>query len=509
MNDHVPPDGVRAGARYAVEMRGVRKSFNGVPVLHDVDFALVPGEVHALVGENGAGKSTLMKILQGVYQPDAGEILVDGEPVKLTSTHDAARAGIGMVFQEFSLVSTMSVAHNIFLGREPRRFGLVDDRAMAKRTRALFTQMGVDIDPRSSLSEYGTAYWQLTEIAKVLAQEARVLIMDEPTASLAKHEAQALFELIRRLQSQGISVIYISHRMDEITQIADRVTVLRDGRKIVTGIVGDLDPAQIVEHIVGRRVAAMEYEARAVDRSGIPLLEARHLQGGTRVRDVSFELFPGEILGIAGLMGSGRTELARCLFGIDRLDSGEVLIRGRRVSIGDASSAIKAGLALIPEDRRLQGLVLQHSVRDNLLLPLLPGLRRGPLIDDSAGSRMVDALVQKLGIRVANPARPVALLSGGNQQKVVIAKWMATQPEVLIMDEPTAGVDIGTKSEIITMVRKFTAGGKSVILISSELPELLAVSDRVLVLHEGSVHRTLDRTEIPHEESLQLAVQGV
>jgi ribose transport system ATP-binding protein len=498
-----------ADGPYAVEMRGIGKSFNGVPVLSNVDLALRQGEVHALVGENGAGKSTLMKILQGVYQLDNGTILVDGQPVRLSSTHDAQRAGIGMVFQEFSLVSTMSVSHNIYLGHEPRRFGLIDDRAMVRGARELFAHMGVDIDPKSSLAGYGTAYWQLTEIAKALAQDARILIMDEPTASLAKHETQALFSLIRRLQSQGISIIYISHRMDEIAEIADRVTVLRDGRRIITADIGNLDPAAIIEHIVGRRVSGMEYESRPVKRSGVPLLEARGLRSGAKVHNVSFQLHPGEVLGLAGLMGSGRTELARCLFGVDRLESGEVLVRGRRVSISHPASAIAAGLALIPEDRRLQGLVLQHSVRDNLLLPLLPGLRRGPLIDDSAGSRTVDSLVSKLGIRVGNMARPASLLSGGNQQKVVIAKWIATQPDVLIMDEPTAGVDIGTKSEIISMVREFAAEGKGVILISSELPELLAVSDRVLILRDGSIHRTLERGDIPDEQSLQFAVQGV
>jgi len=503
-------DSTRAGG-YAVEMRGIDKAFNGVAVLTDVDFELRPGETHAVVGENGAGKSTLMKILQGVHPLDAGEILIDGTPVRLRSTQEARAAGIGMVFQEFSLIPTLTVAKNIFLDHEPRgRFGLLDDRQSVRRSRELFAEMGVDIDPNALLGSLGTAYWQLTEIAKALAQEARVLIMDEPTASLAKTEADALFALIDRLEARGISIVYISHRMEEIYRIADRVTVLRDGRRVLTAPVADVTPAQLVEHIVGRRLeGALTWQARAVDRTTAPLLEARHLVAGPRVRDVSFTLAPGEILGLAGLMGSGRTELARCLFGIDRLASGEVLVRGRRVKLANAHSAITAGLALIPEDRRAQGLVLDHSVRDNLLLPLLPRLRRGPLIDERKGRRVADELIDKLQIRLASPTRTVRLLSGGNQQKVVIAKWFATEPTVLIMDEPTAGVDIGTKSEIIAMIRKTADDGLGVIVISSELSELLAISDRVLVLRDGTVERDIFREDISDEETLQLAVQGV
>ncbi|MFF1415343.1 sugar ABC transporter ATP-binding protein [Streptomyces sp. NPDC058289] len=510
--DYTPPPYVRAdaGPEFAVQMRGISKAFSGVPILTDVDFDVHRGEVHALAGGNGAGKSTLMKILQGVHSLDAGEILISGRKVDLRSIHDAKAHGIGMVFQEFSLVPTLTVAQNIFLGREPTGAGgLIDDREAVRRSREIFTEMGVDIDPRAELAGIGTAYWQLTEIAKALAQDARVIIMDEPTAALAKHETETLFELIRRLQARGISIVYISHRMDEVYRIADRITVLRDGRKVITSPLALLTTEDIIEEMIGRRLeGAMHWQERRVDRSGTPLLEARNLKAGSRVQDISFKLYPGEIVGLAGLMGSGRTELAQCLFGIDPVEDGELLLRGRRTRIRDPRAAVSAGLALIPEDRRVQGLVLDHSVRDNLLLPLLSELRRGPLVNDRAGTELADLLIGKMGIKVASAAKPVRLLSGGNQQKVVIAKWLGTGPDVVIMDEPTAGVDIGTKTEIIAMIRQLADEGKAFLLISSELPELLAVSDRVLVLRDGTVDQELDRRDIPDEGTLQLAIQG-
>ena len=495
----------------AVEMRDIYKSFDRVRVLEDVDFEVLQGEVHALAGGNGAGKSTLMKILQGVYSMDSGQILIDGQPVTLTSIHDARAAGIGMVFQEFSLVPTLTVAQNIYLTTEPRGpGGLLNDREASRRAAEVFRTMDVQINPNALVGDLSTAYWQLTEIAKALAQDASVLIMDEPTASLAKHEADSLFELVQRLKAdRGISVIYISHRMDEIYRIADRITVLRDGRRLFTSPLSEVTPEQVVEGIVGREIEGMtEWEQRET-AGGEPLLEARGLNAGRRVQDVSFVLEAGEIIGLAGLMGSGRTELARVLFGVDKLDSGQILVRGQPIDISTPRQATDAGIALIPEDRREQGLVLDHSVRDNLLLPLLDRVQRGPFVDDGEGRKLADSLMERFDVKAANPARPVRLLSGGNQQKVVIAKWLGTEPEILIMDEPTAGVDIGTKSEILLMIRDLADRGKGVIVISSELPELLAVSDRVLVLRDGSVTRELAREEIPDEESLQLAVQGV
>jgi ribose transport system ATP-binding protein len=495
-----------------VEMRSISKGFNGVSVLKDVSFDVRKGEVHALAGGNGAGKSTLMKILQGVYQADAGEILIGGKPAAINSIHDAKAAGIGMVFQEFSLVPSLTVAQNIFLAAEPLGAGgLIDDRASERRAKKVFAEMEVNVDPHAEVSRLGTAYWQLTEIAKALSQNAQVLIMDEPTASLARHESEALFELIDRLKQRGISIIYISHRMDEVYRLADRITILRDGRRLLTEPLTEVTPEQIVEGIVGKKIEGqLAYRERDhVAHEGAPLLEVRGLNAGRRVRDVSFSLRPGEILGLAGLMGSGRTELARALFGIDRRDSGEIFIRGEKINLTSPQQAIDAGVALIPEDRRGQGLVLDHSVRDNLLLPLLGQIRRGPLLDSAKGKELSSSLIKKFAVKVAHAHRPVRLLSGGNQQKVVIAKWLGTDPDILILDEPTAGVDIGTKSEILDMIRDLASAGKAVIVISSEYPELLAVSDRVLVLKDGSVIRDIPRSDIADEEYLQLAVQGV
>ncbi|MBZ4017658.1 sugar ABC transporter ATP-binding protein [Streptomyces purpurogeneiscleroticus] len=492
-------------------MTGIIKRFGPVTVLDGVDFELCPGEVHALAGENGAGKSTLMKILQGVHRADAGRIRVAGEVVDIGSTRDAQRAGIGMVFQEFSLVPSLTVAQNIFLGREPRRRGgLIDDTAMTARAHEVLALMGVDLDPGAEVESLSTAYWQLTEIAKALAQDARVLIMDEPTASLSAHETEALFALIRRLTDRGMSVIYISHRMEEIYRITDRITVLRDGRRALTAPVRDLQPDDIVEAIIGRRLEnALQWTERAVDRTGTPLLEVRGLTCGARVRDVSFTVHRGEILGLAGLMGSGRTELARTLFGVDPADAGEILLDGEPVPIRNPRSAMAAGLALVPEDRRAQGLVLDHSIRHNLLLPQLDGLRRGGLVDDRRGRRTAADLLERLQVRGACAESAVRTLSGGNQQKVVIGKWVGTDPRLLILDEPTAGVDIGTKQEIVELIRALADSGKAVIIISSELSELLAVSDRVLILRGGGIESDIPRRDIADEESLQLAIQGV
>jgi len=500
----------QASPELAIRMIGMKKSFDGVVVLKGVDFEVTRGEIHALAGGNGAGKSTLMKILQGVYTKDAGQIVINGREVDLTSIHAAKAAGIGMVFQEFSLVPSLTVAQNIYLTAEPLSRGLIDDRAAVREARQVFADMGVEVDPRARVSELSTAYWQLTEIAKALAQDAQVLIMDEPTASLARHETEALFELIDRLKARGIAIVYISHRMDEVYRIADRITILRDGNRLLTKRLADITPAQIVEGIVGKELGGeMAYRKRGHEVSGEVLLEAKNLNAPPRVNDVSFTLQAGEILGLAGLMGSGRTELARVLFGIDTPRSGEITIRGRRVNLSSPQRAISSGLALIPEDRREQGLVLDHSVRENLLLPLLKKVQNGMLLSKAKSRSLSDDLIKRFTVKVAHPNRPVRLLSGGNQQKVVLAKWLGTDPDVLILDEPTAGVDIGTKSEILEMIRELADAGKGVIVISSEYPELLAVSDRIIILRDGAVASEVPRSDIADEEALQLAVQGV
>jgi ribose transport system ATP-binding protein len=495
----------------AVSMRGVSKSFSGIRVLDDVDFELRHGEIHALIGGNGAGKSTLMKILVGVYKLDEGSFELDGRLVQFNSPHDARDVGVGMVFQEFSLIPTLTVAQNVFLTREAHsRGGFIDDRESERRTRELFRTMEVDVDPRRPLDELPTALWQLTEIAKALSQNARVLIMDEPTAALAKTETAQLFALMRRLKERGISIVYISHRMEEVFEVSDRITVLRDGRKVLTEDTARLTIEQAIDHIVGRKIEQMmSWKEHDVPEEAEVLLEVRGLRSGDKLRGIDLRLRRGEILGLAGLMGSGRSELARAIFGIDSVDGGEIFVQGRPVSMKSPDDAIAAGIALIPEDRRAQGLVLDHTVRENFLLPLLDRLSRGGVVDDRRGNRLVESFVERLTIRLRSIDQPVRLLSGGNQQKVVIAKWLGTEPQILIMDEPTAGVDVGTKGEIVNMIRAFAEAGNAVIIISSELPELLAVSDRVLILRDGSIERELGRREIHAEEELHHAVQGV
>ena len=505
-----PGNGAPAAAARApvVRMVGIHKAFDGVQVLDDVDFEVLPGEVHALAGGNGAGKSTLMKILQGVYSFDAGTIDVAGRAVSFASIHDAKRAGIGMVFQEFSLVSTLTVAQNIFLNAEPRKAGLIDDRAMVERAREIFERMQIHVDPERSLGTLSTAYWQLTEIAKALSEDARVLIMDEPTASLARHEAQALFDLIGRLKDQGIAVIYISHRMEEVYAIADRITILRNGKRLLTQRLTDITPAQIVEGIVGKEVELADNAGQS-NTDGPVVLRAAGLASASGIHDVDLVLRAGQVVGLAGLMGSGRSELARALYGVDRITAGTLSVDGRAVSLASPADALRHGICLIPEDRRLQGLILDHSVAGNLVLPHLGDLRAGPFVDDKSASELANTLIDDFAIKVADPDASARLLSGGNQQKIVIAKWISRTPRVLIMDEPTAGVDIGTKAEIIATVRSYADQGMAVLVISSEYPELLAMSDRLLLMRDSTIVRELDRSSITDEQALELEVQGV
>ena len=488
----------------AVRLSGITKSFSSVQVLKGVDFVLQKGEVHALLGGNGAGKSTLMKILEGVYTADGGSAEIDGQQVSLARELDAHAHGIAMIFQEFSLIPTLSVAQNIFLAREPKSGGFLDDRAAERESAKIFETMGVAIDPKAQVRTLSTGSWQLTEIAKALSQNARVLIMDEPTASLTGSETRALFEIIRTLKAQGIAVVYISHRMEEIFEVADRVTVLRDGRNIGTHPVSNVTMAGLIEAIIGKKVeTTFSWHERTVDRGVAPLLQVINLQAAGRLNGVSLTVYPGEIVGLAGLMGSGRTELARALFGVDRLDSGEIRLRGQTLKLTSPQKAIEAGICLIPEDRREQGLVLDHSVKSNLMLPLLPRLSQHGLVDDGEGRTLSESLVERLAIRTDSVMKKTRLLSGGNQQKIVIAKWLAAEPDLLIMDEPTAGVDIGAKGEIVALIRELADAGKGVVVISSELPELLAVSDRILVMREGAVEQSLERRDIRDESQLQ------
>ena len=506
---------------FAVRMEGITKSFGGVQALKGVDFELRKGEVHALLGGNGAGKSTVMKMLVGANTPDAGTIEVDGQQVQIPTAQAARELGIAMIFQEFSVIPTMTVAQNMFLTREPRTgSGLIDDREARRRTQQIFESMEVDIDPRARVGDLPTGLVQLTEIGKALSQDAKVLIMDEPSAALATAEIRAMFEIVRRLRDQGIAIVYVSHRLDEIFEISDRVTVFRDGRNVTTVNIADVDMGQMIEYIVGQKVS-FEYLDRPVDRSVDPLLEVVGVSSDNNVREVTFRLYPGEILGVAGLMGSGRTELTRALFGIDRISRGEVRVKGQQVKVRVPTDALQAGIALVPEDRRKQGLVLAHAVRDNLVLAILAKLQNGPLVNDHKGDAITKSFVDRLNIKTDSIRKRVSLLSGGNQQKVVIGKWLAQEPEILILDEPTAGVDIGAKSEIIDIIRALADEGKGVIVISSELSELLAMSDRILVMRDGTVYSEVERRELAtnaaangtskaqaEEEALNRIIQG-
>jgi ribose transport system ATP-binding protein len=494
-----------------VEMIGISKSFFGVKVLDSVNFSVSPGEIHALAGENGAGKSTLMKILQGVYTLDAGEIKIAGEKVSIHSFQDARKLGIGMVFQEFSLVPELSVAQNIFLDREHKnKFGLFDEKRTINQAKLVMEELGLDIDVTAKVSTLGRAYQQLTEIAKAIAGEAKILILDEPTASLAKEEVDALFIVLKQLTARGVSIIYISHRMDEIYRICDQITILRDGKKIAVSKLNEISAQEIIAHITGRKdVEMLSHHGVSIAHTKDPIFEAERIQVGNKVNDISFKLYPGEILGLAGLMGSGRTELVRAIFGLDKKDNGKIKIEGNEVTIKNPQDAMKNGIAFIPEDRRRQGLVMEHSVKQNILATNLSSLSHLSFLNFSKINQVVQDAITNFEVRPAESNREVRLLSGGNQQKVVIAKWLATNPKIVLMDEPTVGVDIGTKVDIMKLVRSFADEGKAVILISSELPELLSVCDRILVIRKGEIAEELDRKEVKDEDHLQMIVQGI
>ena len=492
-----------------LEMTDIRKSFGAIPVLKGVGFSLRKGEIHALMGGNGAGKSTLMKVLTGVYARDSGTVTIEGHPVDIHGAAAAESAGVAMIFQEFSLVPTLTVAQNIFLKREPRFRGtpIINGAEMVRRSRSILEELGVDIDPNAPVSGLSAGYMQIVEIAKALSKKARILVMDEPTSSLSEAETSALFELVRRLRASGISIVYISHRMAEILTLCDRVTVMRDGETVMTANCGDLSVARIVEAMLGvGNAASFEWQDRHVPDDARPVVQVRNLRLAKRIEDVSFEIREGEIVGLAGLMGSGRTEIAETLFGRRRAVSGEVLFDG--VPVISQADAIARGMALVPEDRRKYGLVLEHSVSDNIILPNLDRFTHHFFVQDGAALRTVETTIRDLAIKTDGPGKLARLLSGGNQQKIVIGKWIARAPRLLILDEPTIGVDIGAKSEIVDTIRAMADKGMAVLVISSELEELMAISDRILVLHGGRITQSMNRRDVATEEELHHAIQG-
>jgi ribose transport system ATP-binding protein len=492
-----------------ISLKNVHKSFGGVSVLNGVDFDLQKGSVHALVGQNGAGKSTMMKILTGVYTCDSGAIYIDGSKVKMNSYSDAVSHGISLIFQELSLIPTLTVAENIFLNREILEGPFLDKKSMERKAHELLQSLDIDVDVHSRVEDLDVGVCQMIEIAKALSVNAKVLILDEPTASLSEKETAHLFTLINSLKQRGVSMIYISHRMAEIFKICDTITVLRNGSIVTTKPTRDYSLTGLIEDMIGRKTAALTTadEELASKCTGRPLMTVEHLNCGSRLKDVSFELREGEVLGLAGLMGSGRTEVVESLFGLNKDASGQVTINGQPYEIKGVRHAIDSGLALIPEDRRREGLVLMHSVEENLIVPIFDKLKRGLLLESKKVADIAERSISDMAIKTHSRKTPAFNLSGGNQQKIVVGKWLNSAPSVLLLDEPTAGVDVGSKREIIDKVRDFVGENHAAIFISSDILELISACDRFIVFYDGKVTATYNRSEIT-EEVLQYAIQN-
>jgi len=488
-----------------LSMEGISKSFPGVKALSEVSLTLHAGEVLALIGENGAGKSTLIKILAGAQAPDSGTIRIRGVPVAIRNPIDARRRGVAVIYQELNLVPTMTAVENIFLGCESARLGVVRKSDERERARMLFTRLGIVVDPDSPCRLLSVAQQQAVEIAKALAIDARILVMDEPTAPLTPREVDRLFDLIRELKTRGLGIIFISHRLNEVLAIADRVTVLRDGQHVVTCPVAGLTREPLIEWMVGRKLE-QEFPPRQV-ALGPVRLDVNGLQRGDRVRNVSFTVRAGEVVGLTGLVGAGRTETARAIFGADRKDEGIIQLDGRPIAIRSPADAIRAGLCLLPEDRKSQGLIVSQSVLANFGLPNLAAFSRFSIVRRSWEKDAFGRFVTELGIKVADADASAQNLSGGNQQKVVLAKWLHRNCNVVIFDEPTRGIDVGAKYEIYQLINGLAAAGKAVLFISSELPEVLGMADRILVMREGRLTGEIaDARWATQEMILRLAV---
>ena len=496
-----------------LEMRDITKSFPGVRALDGVSFDLYAGELHALVGENGAGKSTLMKVLGGVYPHGTygGEILLGGEARRFASVREAEQAGIAVIYQELSLIKDLSVGENIFLGREPRRWGCIRWEELYSRAQKLLDELHLPVDPRSPVGHLGIGQQQLVEIAKALSQEARILVLDEPTAALTDAEVATLFRILNRLRERGVGMIYISHKLDEVFRMADRITVLRDGRTVGTDPASDLDEPRVIARMVGREVGDIFPEA--AHERGEVVFEARHftvedpnVRGKLLVDDVSFQVRGGEVLGIAGLMGAGRSELLMGIFGAwPGRTSGEVLVGGKPVQIRRPSDAIRNGLGFVTEDRKRFGLVLDQTILNNMTLAGLKRLSGKFLTDTESEAAAGERAMKDLRVKANSVFTIAGTLSGGNQQKVVLAKWLLTNPRVLFLDEPTRGIDVGAKQEIYGHINRLAQEGLAIVLVSSELPEVLGLSDRVVVLHEGRVTGEFRRAEATPEAVMAAA----
>ena len=495
-----------------LRMTNISKHFPGVLALQNVSLEVEGGEALGLMGENGAGKSTLMKILSGVYAPDGGEIELNGSPVTLTNPHQAQNLGISIIYQEFNLFPNMTVEENVFIGREPSRAGIVDRATLRQNTRQLLARLGVRLDPRAMVGDLSVAQQQMVEIAKALSYNARIVIMDEPTSALTDTEVSALFDIIRGLKQEELGVIFISHRIEEVVEICDRISVLRDGQNAGEITTADATPARIVQMMVGRSMSDL-FQKEASEVAGAPILEVTDLSRArakddttsTSISDITFSLHAGEIVGLAGLVGSGRTELARSIFGADRIDRGTITVNGKVANLKHPLDAIEVGIGLVPEDRKQQALVLGLPVRENISLANLDAVTSAGFVRRSTERSIAQRFIDALQIRTPGMEQKVVNLSGGNQQKVVLAKWLALNPKVLIVDEPTRGIDVGAKAEVHQLLSKLAHQGVAILMISSELPEILGMSDRILVMREGRIAGELSRAEASQEAIMSLA----
>lgn len=487
-----------------IRMENISKEFPGVKALKNVNFEIKKGEVHALVGENGAGKSTLIKILSGVYSKDSGKIYFDGREVEINSPKEAQQLGISVIHQELNLCLHLTVAQNIFLGREFVKNGVIDEKKQNEEAKKILEKLNVNIDPAEYVKNFSVSQQQMVEIAKAISMEAKVIIMDEPTSAISEKETEELFKVIGELKKQGKSIIYISHRLEELNRIVDRVTVLRDGEHIITANFRDLTIDDIIRYMVGRKLE--EKYPRVYVNRGKKILEVRGLSQGTRLKDISFDLYEGEILGFAGLVGAGRTEVARAIFGADKFDKGEILINGKKVEINSPIDAIKNGLAYVPEDRKLTGLALNLSVLANITLATMDNVVNMLGVINSVKERKIgEKIIRDLKIKTPSLFQRVQNLSGGNQQKVIVGRWLLREPQIYIFDEPTRGIDVGAKIEIYNILNNLKQEGKGIIVISSELPEIMGITDRVVVMCEGRITAILETSKTTQEEIMYYA----
>ena len=481
--------------QYVLEMEGICKEFPGVKALKNVDFKVKKGTIHALVGENGAGKSTLMKILNGIYSPDRGKIKFDGKEVEIKTPHDAIETGISMIHQELTPIPEMTIAENIFLGRETtNRFGLVDDQEINKKTEELLKHLDIRLNPKTKMKDLSIANTQMVEIAKAISYNSKLIIMDEPTSAITEKEVNKLFETMRALKKQGVSIIFITHRLNEIYEISDEITVLRDGEYVGTKAIEEVSEDHLIEMMVGRELK--ETFPKSIVDIGEVIFEVKNLSKQGVFEDINFSVKKGEIFGIAGLMGAGRTEVVESIFGITKPDCGQIFINGKLVDIKSPADAIKNGIGLLTEDRKLTGMFLPLTVRDNIIMANLNRFLKSSLF---VNRRQVECdcneLIDQLKIKTPSLSRIAKFLSGGNQQKVLLARWLLTSPDILILDEPTRGIDVGAKAEIHKLIVELAKQGKAIIMISSELPEILGMSDRIAVMHEGKITGILSREE--------------